>query len=194
MIKSKEDYEYYLEADRLGMLKPKKIPSIFGEEVWKFVRVLRKVEYHVNCKKGLLNKLILAKSKYRLHQLGIKLGFSIPINVFGPGLAIFHYGTITVNPNAKVGKDCQIYTCTNIADGVVIGDKVFIAPGAKIINGVHIADGIRIGSNALVNESFLEVNITIAGVPAKKISDKGSNDHYIGGTEKLTSSSPVGQD
>ena len=39
----------------------------------------------------------------------------------------------------------------------------------KITAKIKIADGIKIGANSVVTKSFLEPNITIAGVPAKKI-------------------------
>ncbi len=55
-----------------------------------------------------------------------------------------------------------------------IGNNVYIGPGARIFGDIEIADGIAIGANAVVNRSFLEPGITIAGVPARKISDKGS--------------------
>lgn len=37
------------------------------------------------------------------HYFGIRLGFSIPINVFDYGLRINHYGTIVVNTKARIG-------------------------------------------------------------------------------------------
>ena len=43
----------------------------------------------------------------------------------------------------------------------------------KIYGNIRIASGIMIGANAVVNKSFDEENICIAGVPAKKISDLG---------------------
>ena len=39
---------------------------------------------------------------------------------------------------------------------------------------IEIADGIAIGANAVVNKSFLENNISIAGIPAKKIGNMGT--------------------
>jgi len=45
--------------------------------------------------------------------------------------------------------------------------------------GPIIADGIVIGANSVVNKSFTEENITIAGVPAKKINNKGRKDLFI---------------
>ena len=99
--------------------------------------------------------------------------------MFGPGLSIAHYGTIVVNSNAKIGKNCRIQEGVNIgASGneraPQIGDNVFIGSGAKIIGDIVIADGIAIGAGAIVVKSFTDKNITIAGNPAKKISDHGS--------------------
>lgn len=42
--------------------------------------------------------------KYRIHRLGVRLGFGIPINAVGPGLRIDHFGFVAINGNAKIGK------------------------------------------------------------------------------------------
>ena len=84
-----------------------------------------------------------------------------------------------MNGKARVGKNCRINASTNIgASGGVsdavptIGDNVYIGPGAKIFGRIEIADNIAIGANAVVNHSFTDPNITIAGVPAKKVGDR----------------------
>lgn len=113
--------------------------------------------------------------KYRYHCLGIKLGFDIPPNVFGKGLLIHHYGSVIVNGNARVGDNCELQQGVVIgvdakrAGAPVIGNHVYIGAGAKIIGSVMIADGVVIGANAVVNKSFTEKGIVVAGVPAKKI-------------------------
>ena len=85
-----------------------------------------------------------------------------------------------VNSKVKVGTNCRLHACVNI--GTVpgrpdktptIGDNCYIAPGAKIYGDITIASGIIIGANSVVNHSFDEENICIAGAPAKKISDLG---------------------
>ena len=74
----------------------------------------------------------------------------------------------------------RIHACTNIGssrDDVSapqIGNNVYIGPGAKIFGDIVIADNIAIGANSVVNKSFYEKNISIAGIPAKKINTKGS--------------------
>lgn len=192
MIKSKKDYEYYLEADRIALGKKRKKPLIFFDEVWVFERLLRKVEYYKNCRKS---KLYLPYYYYlylKFHLLSIFLGFHIKPNVFGPGLSISHPGTIIVNGSARVGANCRIHVCTSIGTKAgysnlapTIGNNVYIGPGAKIFGDIEIADGIAIGANSVVNKSFTEPNIGIAGVPARKINEIGSGDLLEKATEIL---------
>lgn len=130
MIKSKVDYLYYLESDKKSLGISRKKPRIAKDEIWKFQRLLRKVEYFKNCKRG-LNKLYLYYLLYKKNKMEVDLGFTIPPNVFGPG--------------------------------------------AKLFGDIKIANGIAIGANSIVNKSFSEENITIAGIPAKKINNRGSN-------------------
>lgn len=180
MIKSKKDYLYYLECDRVALKIRRKKPRIIGDDIWKFQRLMRKREYIENCKKNIFFRSYSIFLKYLYIKKGIKLGFSIPINVFGPGLSIAHYGTIVVNGASKVGANCRIHEGVTIgATGgsklaPTLGDNVFLGSGSKVIGNITIANGIAVGANSVVVKSFFEQNITIAGVPAKKISDNNS--------------------
>jgi serine O-acetyltransferase len=183
MIKTKSDLLFYLNSDKNALgIKSNSYLSIakliiYPNQVLKFQRLLRKCEYHKNNRKSLYHLLLFAIYYRNFHQLSAKLGFSIPLNVFGPGLSIVHYGTIVVSPNAKVGANCRIHpsTCIGASGGKpeapTIGDNVYIGPGAKIYGGIELANNIAIGANAAVNKSFLEEGILIAGVPAKKIKE-----------------------
>lgn len=182
MIKSKEDLMKYMAQDKIRLNVPsaRKHPRPFYDEIWKFEIALRKAEYAVNC-----NTLIIYRlwRKLRFHQWSVRLGYSIPLNVFGPGLSIAHYGTVVVNANAVVGENCRIQEGVNIGSSgsekaPVIGDNVFLGSGAKVIGDIRIASGIAVGAGAVVTKSFEEENITIAGIPARKISDHGSGDVY----------------
>lgn len=175
MIRSKSHYKYFNKLDRETMLiqDTLKRPRLFRDDHWRFVRLMRKTEYYNNCRTDFFGKLYCKFLKLKFVNYSRKLNFSIPINTIDAGAGIFHYGTIIVNDTAKIGKEVHLHCHTNIAANVIIGNNVYIGPGAKILNDVVIADGIRIGANAVVNKSFLEPNITIAGVPAKKVSEKG---------------------
>jgi serine O-acetyltransferase len=178
MIKSYQDYLTYLEADRRALKRDKTLKSLLFDDIWKFQRLLRKLEYQINCQPR--NPLRFLTS-FRYKRLGRQLGFSIPIDVFGPGLSIAHSGTIVVHHDAKIGANCRLHVCVNIGaqagkpnEVPQIGDNCYIGPGAKIFGAVILGDNMAIGANAVVNKSFPEGNCTIGGVPAKKISDKTS--------------------
>ena len=180
MIKSKEDYLHYLQADKFALGIDNKFSNtvkriIIPNYIWKFQKSLRQAEYYKNCNDGLITKLIHIIAFRRYKQLSLKLGFTIPLNVFGPGLSIAHYGTIVVNGAVRVGVNCRIHTCVNIGassgskKAPTLGDNCYIAPGAKIYGDITLTNNIVIGANSVVNKSFNESNIAIAGSPAKKI-------------------------
>lgn len=108
-------------------------------------------------------------------HFSLKLGFDIPPNTCGKGLVIHHHGCIVINGNARLGDYCVLQQGVNIGQGYcsedvpIIGNHVWIGPGAKIYGKINIADGIAIGANSVVNQSFDERDICIAGVPARKI-------------------------
>lgn len=180
MIGSKADYLYYLEADRIALGEKRKKPhfiSIYESDViWKFQRLLRKAEYLHNCHSKGINKIYYKFIQYRLFRAQIKTGFSIPMNVFGPGMSIAHLGPIIINGFAKVGKNCRIHPFTTIGiDGrngkvAVVGDNVYLSNGCKLIGDIEIGDGIVIAAGAVVINSFKEENAVVGGVPAKIIS------------------------
>ena len=196
MIRSKNDYLYYLKADRIALGLSNKtnfldtIKSIvFPNHIWRFQKLLRKVEYEQNCSHSVFSKIRLVISKFFFKRLSIKLGFSIPPNVFGPGLSIAHYGTIVINGGARIGENCRIHACVNIGTQAgfsnkapTIGNNCYIGPGVKMYGKITISDGIAIGANAVVNKSFYEKNIAIVGIPAKKVAEVDTFDLIIPAT------------
>jgi serine O-acetyltransferase len=178
MIKSYKEYLDYLEADRIALNRKRTIKALLFDDIWKFQKLMRKLEYLTNCRKNTFKRLW---TRYRYRRLGRRLGFSIPINVFGPGLSIAHAGTIVVNRGTRVGANCRLHVCVNIGtkagssnDAPQIGDNCYIGPGAKLFGPITIGNNMVIGANAVVNKSFPEGNATIGGIPAKIISDKDS--------------------
>ena len=191
MIQSKEDYRFYLEADRIALGRDRRRPTTY-DGVWKFQRLLRKLEYYNNCKNGRACRIHKRYLKFRFYLLSALLGYSIPPNVFGAGLSIAHPGTIVVNAGSKVGENCRLHVCVNIgteagrADKAPkIGNNVYIGPGAKIFGEIEISDDVAIGANAVVDKSVTESAVSIAGVPARKINAEGSRGLIIPATEIL---------
>lgn len=168
MINNKSDLIEYLNEDKRIMNTDRKKPSIH-QVCWKYLILLRKAEYYTNVCGGVLKKWY----QFRLNALSIKTGIFIPINTFCKGLALPHYGTIIVNESARFGDYCVIQAGVNVSANVHGGSYVYLAPGAKINENLTIADHVIVGSNCVVTHSIEYEGCTVAGVPAKKISDKG---------------------
>lgn len=177
MIQSKDDLIEYLLKDKEALGRKYKRPHFGRDEIWRFQIALRKHEYYANTKK---NKFLEKYWAWQHHRLAIKLGFTIPINVFGPGLNIHHHGYIVVNAHAKVGANCNIQQGVNIGQNYgsdncpIIGDNVYLGPGCKLFGNIQIANDIAVGANSVVTHSFLKEGVTIAGVPAKVIGERKS--------------------
>ncbi|MDK2890194.1 MAG: serine O-acetyltransferase [Methanoculleus sp.] len=189
MIRSREDYCFYLEADRIALKIMRPWHEFFINDIWRFQRLLRKLEYYINCRQSLFWRPYILYLNLKHIRLGRRLGFHIPPNVFGPGLSIAHLGPLIVNGNVRVGENCRIHSCVHLATQCgsddacpTIGDNVFIGPGVVMFGNIRIANGVVVGANSVVNTSFLEEGITIAGVPARKVSDKGFDRCYFKAT------------
>ncbi|WP_310185678.1 serine O-acetyltransferase [Bacillus sp. 3255] len=127
-----------------------------------------------------------------LQRYKYKFGIDIsPKTKIGTGFYIGHFGGITVNSLAKIGKNCNMSQGVTIGmanrgknRGVaVIGDNVYIGPGAKIVGAVKIGNNVAIGANCVVTKDVPD-NAVVVGVPGKVISMEGSSG-YIGNTNYL---------
>lgn len=196
MIRTKDDLKYYLECDRVALRAKTKKPRLFSDEIWKFEILLRKREYLSNAEPSrfllinLIRRLYSLVLHFKYKRIQFKLGFTIPLNVFGPGLSIAHYGTIVVAEGARIGANCRIHEGVTIgatngtSDAAQIGENVFIGSGAKIIGGVKISDNVVIAANAVVvNDIITHNGCTVGGVPAHVISENSSSANLVRATE-----------
>ena len=134
-------------------------------------------------------------ASYALKHFTYKLGISIPPETqIGSGFYIGHFGGIVVNSLSKIGKNCNISQGVTIGQAnrgknqgyPVLGDNIYIGPGAKIIGAVTIGNNVAIGANCVVTKNIPD-NSVVIGVPGRVISQKGSTG-YINKTnyENLT--------
>ena len=133
---------------------------------------MRKTEFYTNTNK----KMKAFFYKLMLRRLQNKYLIKIPLNVFDKGLHLIHLGSRLVNGNAQVGKDCVMHINTAIvADGIGRGkvpklsDGIVLGVGCVVLGDICLGKNIAVGANAVVNKTFEEGNITIAGIPAKKL-------------------------
>ena len=124
------------------------------------------------------HKTIFQKIKVLIYAIKVNRNaakYSVELyGEFGNNLRVCH-GPILVNGYSKMGDNVILHGMNCIgakhfaADAPTIGNNVEIGGGACVIGKVTIADGIKIAANSVVTKSFLEPNITIGGVPARKI-------------------------
>lgn len=176
-IRSRAELKQWWIADqRAHGIDRWRFDSRFRHVALYYQRLLRTVEY-LQTKRGLPARIARFYVRFRLNRLSVRTGITIPPNTFGPGLSIAHYGSIVVNTRAHIGTLCRIHSATNIGtanDGVPqIGNRVYIGPGAVIYGPIKIGDNAVIGANAVVNRD-VPAGVTVAGSPAKVISNQGS--------------------
>lgn len=141
--------------------------------IWKYIRSLRRLELCFNSK-SFFWKLLLPIALIRNRSLSRRTGFQIPVNVIGEGVCIYHYGTIIINQDSCVGKNCTIrpgivigHKCSG-DPSPIIGDNVTINSGARIIGGIRIGNDVIIAPNAVVTHD-IPSHCIVAGVPARII-------------------------
>ncbi len=146
-----------------------------------FIYLLRTAQKHPkNTFLGKIWRLIL-----RHYQ--IKYGFQIyPETQIGAGLYLGHWGTLVINPKAKIGENCNIAQGVTIAqanrgknEGVPeIGNEVWIGPNAVIVGNIKIGDNVLIAPNAFVNFN-VPSNSVVIGNPGNISANKNATLGYV---------------
>lgn len=108
------------------------------------------------------------------HRLAIFLtGADIaPGAEIGPGLMISHGVGLVIGGHARIGADALLLHGITLGSPdpfrrermPVLGDRVFVGAGAKLIGGIHVGDGAVIGANAVVLQNVpAGARVTAAG-------------------------------
>jgi serine O-acetyltransferase len=191
MINSWKTFRSYVCADFASMGVRLGARTLLVDPVARFTAVMRLHEYLLNTQKPAVLRVPVLVYFRRLSE---RLGFSLGPNVFGPGVAIVHYGLLVIDPTTRIGKNCRIHMGAHLGGAALfvppeevykysprIGDNVYIGPGAKLYGPIRIGDNCVIGANAVVTKSFEEPGLTIAGVPAKVIAKNGTGERVLKG-------------
>lgn len=104
----------------------------------------------------------------------ILTGIDLPCEAqVGRRFRIDHFGGIVISGDAVFGDDCIIRNGvtvglrrTGLRGSPVIGNRVDIGAGAKILGPIHIGDDVAIGANAVVLKD-VPANSIAVGVPAR---------------------------
>ena len=121
-------------------------------------------------------------ASWRLERLTIRYGISIPVSTrIGHGLYIGHFGGIFIHGDVVIGRNCNLSQGVTIGQTnrgpkqgtPVIGDHVYIGPGAKVIGGIRVGSHAAIGANCVVTHDVPEKGVVV-GVPGRVVSTDGS--------------------
>ena len=110
---------------------------------------------------------------------GIEISRSAEI---GAGCYIGHYGGITISGLVKIGRNVNISPLVTIGvsgeggerGAPVIGDDVYIAPGAKIFGKIHVGNNVKIGANAVIYKDIQDNAVVVLDPGFRVISFKGN--------------------
>lgn len=153
-------------------------PGLHAVGIYRFGKWLRK--------KNILLRIALEPVYLILyHRIRSKWGISIPRSAeIGAGFYIGHSGGITVSGHARIGRNVNISQLVTIGvsgrgekRGVpIIGDDVYIAPGAKIFGKIRIGNNVKIGANAVVYKDIPDNAIVVLDPGFKIISFRGNRE------------------
>lgn len=177
-------YKYLVDSDLYRITGRKSLSDLFKQLVmgdgYKYCFWLRTCEFLRSraVTKYSLYPIALLILRHYSHQLGIMIPIGTEI---GSGFYIGHFGTIVVHPCVRIGRNCNISQGVTIgisgragARGVpVIGENVYIGPGAKLFGKIVIGNNVAIGANAVVTKDLPDHSVAV-GVPARVISSNGS--------------------
>lgn len=181
MIKTKQQLQEYLALDGRNYQSYVKRYNYWHQihtspisdqwYIWEYIKTMRYCEYHMN-NKGLWHKLMTKWWLSRLRKVARITGFQIHPGTCGPGLTIWHWGPIIVNPAARLGTNCTLNPMAIIGHKIPgegapqIGDNVFIGGGAKIIGNISIGNNVTVAPNAVVVKDIQD-NCVVGGVPTR---------------------------
>lgn len=125
---------------------------------------------------------------YKFFQRSIskKYGLEILSNEIGEGLFLGHPYCITVNPNVKIGKNCNLHKGVTIGQEnrgkrkgtPIIGNEVWIGINATVVGNIRIGDDVLIAPNTYVNTNIPSHSIVV-GNPCEIHSVNHATKEYI---------------
>lgn len=148
--------------------------------IWQLQKDLRRLEYLSG--EGKRKRMAYAFYSRRVNRKSLRLGMDVWHSCFGKGLLIYHSQGIVVNSLARIGQNCHLHGNNCIGnDGIhpecpIIGNNCELGVGAIVIGNVLLGNNVRIAASAVVNKSFMEDNILLAGVPARIVKKYSCNE------------------
>lgn len=112
-------------------------------------------------------------------------GISLPkATQIGPGLRIWHFGGVFINPQTLIGANCTLRQGVTLGNRIVDGpcpvleDDVELGAYAQVLGGVRLGKGCRIGAMSVVL-CDVPAGATAVGNPARIIASPSNEQRQI---------------
>lgn len=91
----------------------------------------------------------------------------------GPSFRLLHPSGVHIGPGVVLGEKATLCECSSIVymdqeKPPVVGNKLWLGPGARIMGNVVIGDEVRVGPNSVVLKD-IESQKTALGIPARAL-------------------------
>lgn len=121
--------------------------------------------------------------KHMQTKYGLELGRGTNI---APGLYLGHPYGITVNPNALVGKNCNLHKGCTVGQenrgtrkgAPTLGERVWVGAHATVVGAVIVGDDVLIAPNSYVNCDVPSHSIVV-GNPCRIIPHENATEGYV---------------
>lgn len=206
-IKNWKECRAFIKADYHSRRGTRPVLEFLSDPIVRFLVLMRILEWLENIGAP---RLFRAPLVFWFRRLSLRLGFTISRHVFGPGVALPHYGNILIDGRSSFGRNCRVHVGTVVAGAAmrmdaaeasewwapIIGDNVYLAPGVKMNGPLCIADDCMVSANSVVTRSFTTPGVTISGFPANVVALRGSQNVIVRGCDRVPelSSLPVRTD
>jgi serine O-acetyltransferase len=179
-----QEYKYLILSDLYRCSGSVKLTvllkHLFRGDSYKYVFWMRTCQYA--CSNRALRYCVYPFAQLLLGRYRYRLGISIPPETcIGSGFYIGHFGGIVVNRRSVIGRNCNISQGVTLGQSnrgaktgcPVVGNNVYIGPGAKIVGAIMIGNDVAIGANCVVTRDVPDHSVVV-GVPGKVVSQRGS--------------------